>query len=36
MGRRLRKPVAAGDLQPVYFYPDDLKGHIERVYKPGE
>jgi acyl-homoserine-lactone acylase len=21
---------ASGNLRPVYFYPDDLKGHIER------
>ena len=27
---------AAGALRPVYFYPDELKGHIERVYRPGE
>jgi acyl-homoserine-lactone acylase len=27
---------AAGDLRPVYFYPDELNGHIERTYKPGE
>ena len=26
---------AAGDLRPVYFYPEDLKGHVERVYRPG-
>jgi acyl-homoserine-lactone acylase len=26
---------ASGDLRPVYFYPDDLKGHVERTYKPG-
>ncbi|SEH02280.1 acyl-homoserine-lactone acylase [Nonomuraea solani] len=26
---------ANGDLRPVYFYPDDLKGHIERTYHPG-
>lgn len=26
---------AAGNLRPVYFYPEDLKGHIERRYKPG-
>ncbi|MEU6206801.1 penicillin acylase family protein [Micromonospora musae] len=26
---------ASGDLRPVYFYPQDLKGHIERVYRPG-
>ncbi|HEY8948388.1 MAG TPA: penicillin acylase family protein [Rhizomicrobium sp.] len=27
---------ARGELRPVYFYPDDLKGHIERRYRPGE
>ena len=27
---------AAGALRPVYFYPDELKGHIERRYRPGE
>jgi acyl-homoserine-lactone acylase len=27
---------AAGDLRPVYFYPEDLQGHIERSYRPGE
>jgi acyl-homoserine-lactone acylase len=27
---------ASGDLRTVYFYPDQLKGHIERVYRPGE
>ena len=27
---------AAGDLRPVYFYPDELEGHTERTYKPGE
>jgi len=26
---------AAGDLRPVYFYRDDLSGHIERTYHPG-
>jgi acyl-homoserine-lactone acylase len=26
---------AAGQLRPVYFYPEDLKGHIERSYRPG-
>lgn len=25
---------ASGDLREVYFYPDDLKGHTERSYKP--
>ena len=27
---------ASGDLRNVYFYPDQLNGHTERVYKPGE
>ncbi|MFI6080775.1 penicillin acylase family protein [Streptomyces sp. NPDC051217] len=27
---------ANGDLRPVYFYPDDLKGHVERRYRPGK
>jgi acyl-homoserine-lactone acylase len=27
---------AAGDLRPVYFTPESLKGHVERVYRPGE
>jgi acyl-homoserine-lactone acylase len=27
---------AAGNLRPVYFYPKDLEGHIERSYRPGE
>ncbi len=26
---------AAGDLRPVYFYPDQLRGHTERSYRPG-
>jgi len=26
---------ASGNLRPVYFYPDDLKGHVERSYMPG-
>ncbi len=26
----------AGDLRPVYFYPDELKDHIERSNRPGE
>src|SRR4051812_36167311 len=26
---------ATGNLRPVYFYPDQLRGHIERTYKPG-
>jgi acyl-homoserine-lactone acylase len=27
---------ASGDLREVYFYPDQLKGHTERTYHPGE
>jgi len=27
---------ASGDLRDVYFYPEQLKGHTERVYRPGE
>jgi acyl-homoserine-lactone acylase len=27
---------AAGDLRPIYFYAEDLKGHVERRYRPGE
>jgi acyl-homoserine-lactone acylase len=27
---------ASGDLRSVYFYPDQLKGHTEREYRPGE
>ncbi|WP_217429838.1 penicillin acylase family protein [Sphingomonas bacterium] len=27
---------AAGDLKPVYFWPDELAGHVERTYRPGE
>jgi acyl-homoserine-lactone acylase len=27
---------ASGDLREVYFYPAQLKGHTERVYRPGE
>ena len=27
---------STGDLRPVYFYPDELKGHVERIYRPGE
>jgi acyl-homoserine-lactone acylase len=26
---------AEGRLRPVYFYPDELKAHIERSYRPG-
>lgn len=26
---------ATGNLRPVYFYPDQLAGHIERHYRPG-
>lgn len=27
---------ASGNLREVYFYPDQLRGHTERVYAPGE
>jgi len=27
---------ATGNLRPVYFYPDQLKGHTERAYRPGQ
>jgi len=27
---------AEGNLRPVYFYPEDLVGHTERVYQPGD
>jgi acyl-homoserine-lactone acylase len=27
---------ASGGLREVYFHPDQLKGHTERVYRPGE
>ncbi|HEY8592517.1 MAG TPA: penicillin acylase family protein [Sphingomicrobium sp.] len=27
---------ASGNLRPVYLTPDQLKGHTERVYRPGE
>ena len=27
---------AGGDLREVYFYPNQLRGHIERTYHPGE
>ncbi len=27
---------AGGDLREVYFYPEQLKGHTERTYRPGE
>ena len=27
---------ASGDLREVYFYPDQLKGHVERTYHPGQ
>ncbi len=29
------KRYCTGDLREVYFYPEQLKGHIEREYKPG-
>jgi acyl-homoserine-lactone acylase len=27
---------ATGNLREVYFWPDQLKGHVERTYRPGE
>ena len=27
---------ASGALRDIYFYPDQLQGHIERTYRPGE
>jgi acyl-homoserine-lactone acylase len=27
---------ASGHLRPVYFYPSELQGHIERIYRPGD
>ena len=27
---------ATGNLRPVYFYPNQLKGHTERTYHPGQ
>lgn len=27
---------ASGDLRRVYFYPDELRGHAERRYRPGD
>jgi acyl-homoserine-lactone acylase len=27
---------ASGELREVYFYPDQLRGHTERVYHPGD
>ena len=27
---------AAGKLRPVYFHPDELRGHVKRRYRPGD
>jgi acyl-homoserine-lactone acylase len=27
---------ATGNLRPVYFHPDELEGHVERTYRPGQ
>ena len=27
---------ATGNLRDVYFYPDQLAGHTERTYRPGQ
>ncbi|MFJ8948719.1 penicillin acylase family protein [Streptomyces sp. NPDC102381] len=29
------KRYASGDLRRVYFYPEELEGHVERRYRPG-
>jgi len=26
----------SGNLRPVYFWPDEIKGHVERTYRPGQ
>ena len=26
----------SGDLRPVYVWPDEIKGHVERTYRPGQ
>jgi acyl-homoserine-lactone acylase len=26
---------ADGNLRPVYYYPEDIEAHAQRVYKPG-
>jgi acyl-homoserine-lactone acylase len=30
------KRYAAGALRPVYFHPDELRGHVARRYSPGD
>jgi acyl-homoserine-lactone acylase len=30
------EPYATGNLREVYFYPSQLEGHTERVYRPGQ
>ena len=30
------KRYSTGELREVYFYPSQLKGHIEKTYVPGE
>ncbi len=27
---------ASGDLRKVYFWPEDLMGHVEKTYRPGQ
>jgi acyl-homoserine-lactone acylase len=27
---------STGDLREVYFYPEELEGHVERQYQPGK
>ena len=26
----------SGDLRPVYFWPDEIKGRVARTYRPGQ
>ncbi|MFM1959815.1 MAG: hypothetical protein RL588_1332 [Pseudomonadota bacterium] len=26
----------SGDLRPVYFWPDEIRGHVKRTYRPGQ
>jgi hypothetical protein len=33
---RKAEHYSTGNLRTVYFWPEQLKGHTERVYRPGE
>ena len=30
------KRYSTGDLREVYYYPEQMKGHVQRMYHPGE